>query len=188
MKTKTLFRHWRWTTVLLVAIILLVVGTSLVTAQTGTNTVYSCVNSTTGAIMIVPSWKKCTVPYSTTLNWNIIGPTGPTGATGPTGPTGPTGAQGLVGPQGAQGSTGISGWERVVSVLGPCEGSGCRIEEAWAFCPSGKVLLGGGAWANDGNIGSSWAETDTKWHVVMRNSAFNWATEVTITLLCAYVN
>jgi len=71
------------------------------------------------------------------------GPTGATGAEGPQGPAGPAGATGATGPQGA---AGVSGYERVVSdwtvLSGTVGGDAGGPANAW--CPTGKVVVGGG--------------------------------------------
>ena len=76
---------------------------------------------------------------------------GPTGATGATGATGPTGAQGAPGPAGAVGATGPAGTIAATSVFhgttlvsGPDPQVGVVLV-AKTQCPSGQILLTGGA-------------------------------------------
>jgi hypothetical protein len=99
------------------------------------------------------------------------GPTGPTGANGPGGPVGPTGPQGPAGaagvagpagPTGPQGPTGATGPDGPVGPTGPQGPAGPAIagleivsassviddtnpKTVTATCPTGKILLGGGA-------------------------------------------
>jgi hypothetical protein len=74
------------------------------------------------------------------LNWNQTGPQGPAGATGPQGPAGPTGPQGPAGPAGGYNRVG-----RGEGCAGTCSGEWYSTYlEAWAGCPSGMTLVGGG--------------------------------------------
>jgi hypothetical protein len=89
------------------------------------------------------------------LNWNQTGPQGPVGPTGLTGPAGPVGARGPAGPAGPagptgpQGPAGPAGGFQTVGRGEACAGT-CSSEyystylEAWAGCPSGQTLVGGG--------------------------------------------
>lgn len=74
------------------------------------------------------------------------GPQGPQGDTGPPGPAGrqgPEGPQGPVGPQGPAGPSGMSGWQIVTSVS---RANGLdTMTSAYATCPAGKIVVGGGA-------------------------------------------
>jgi hypothetical protein len=76
------------------------------------------------------------------------GEDGTDGATGPMGPGGATGATGVTGATGPAGEGGISGYEIVHTTLdfrsadGQTSGSG----PAQAYCPVGKVVLGGSVW------------------------------------------
>lgn len=65
---------------------------------------------------------------------------GPAGPTGPAGPAGPIGLTGEPGTPGAIGPAGISGWEIVTTVPNPMS----EATSAWATCPNGKRVLGGG--------------------------------------------
>jgi hypothetical protein len=65
------------------------------------------------------------------LNWNQTGPQGPAGPTGPQGPAGPAGGYNRVG--------------RGEACAGTCTGEWYSTYlEAWAGCPSGMTLVGGG--------------------------------------------
>lgn len=61
------------------------------------NTVYACVNNSSGAVKIVAADTVCH-NNETLQSWNIVGPTGPIGMTGMTGATGPQGADGATYP------------------------------------------------------------------------------------------
>ena len=80
------------------------------------------------------------------LNWNQTGPQGPAG---PAGQTGPQGLRGETGPQGPQGPAGPAGGYNSVARGEACAGT-CTSDyystylEAWAGCPYGKTLVGGG--------------------------------------------
>lgn len=94
---------------------------------------------------------------------HVVGPAGPQGATGPrgaTGPQGPAGIQGATGQRGATGAKGATGppgpagppgslaatqvveAPEVSSAPDPAAGT---TLDARASCPSGTILLGGGA-------------------------------------------
>jgi hypothetical protein len=84
----------RWS-VLGISLSVLLVG-AVTRADAQSNTVYACVNNSSGTVKIVPAGTVC--PINETLQtWNIVGPQGPAGATGGTGATGATGPQGPAG-------------------------------------------------------------------------------------------
>lgn len=58
-------------------------------AQTD-NTIYACINKSSGAVKIVSANTTCQI-NEVLVSWNIVGPTGPIGPPGPTGPPGPPG-------------------------------------------------------------------------------------------------
>jgi Collagen triple helix repeat (20 copies) len=87
-------------------------------------------------------------PKGDTGDTGPAGPTGPQGPKGDTGDTGPAGPQGPQGPAGPQGVPGISGYG-IVNTGFTTHSPGVIVE---AFCPSGKVVLGGGV--DLGNTGS----------------------------------
>ncbi len=90
------------------------------------NVIQACVNNTNGNVRIVSGSDECRQPEHP-LSWNIQGPPGPTGPIGPTGPTGPPG---------------VSDLQRV-------EFSSANTAEmhknAFANCPAGTLVVGGGA-------------------------------------------
>jgi Collagen triple helix repeat (20 copies) len=133
--------------------------------------IHGCYRKTSGQLIVIDSSGKGCEEGWTPLNWSQTGPKGATGATGPTGPTGPTGlkgatgptgatglkgatgatgptgptgATGATGPTGATGATGIPGVSGLVRVAGPSVSlSGC-CATAFATCPPGTKLVGGG--------------------------------------------
>ncbi len=72
-----------------------------VEAQAG-NTIYACVNNSSGAVKIVAPGATCN-NNETLRTWNIVGPAGPAGPAGPEGPAGPPGTNGADGAQGPGG-------------------------------------------------------------------------------------
>ena len=78
------------------------------------NTVYACVNNSSGEVKIVTSTTVCK-NNETLKTWNVVGPTGAigpqgsAGTTGAIGPQGPAGTTGAIGPQGPAGTTGAIG-------------------------------------------------------------------------------
>ena len=79
------------------------------------NTVYACVNNSSGEVKIVAADTVCK-NNATLQSWNIVGPDGAPGDTGPQGATGP---QGDTGPQGATGATGATGPKGDTGATGP---------------------------------------------------------------------
>ena len=84
------------------------------------------------------------IPFS----WNEQGIKGDKGDPGDTGPQGPQGEQGPQGLQGAQGPAGVSGYEMVVveESISPTINQSRTVDIRSARCPSGKRVIGGGAW------------------------------------------
>lgn len=118
------------------------------------------------------------------------GPAGPAGATGPAGPVGATGATGATGPAGAPG---LSGYARAtsppVTVMPGLEGS------AFAECPAGTKVLGGGFFATPAGsnlrvTNSTFGISDTTgapgWLVTMANQGAA-AAVIRATVSCAIV-
>ena len=112
------------------------------------NTVFACVNNSSGAVKLVSAGTVCP-SGSTLVSWNIVGATGPTGATGQTGAQGPTGATGQTGAQGPTGATGPTGAQGPTGATGPTGAQGPTGTIASQFCPSGGVVTGIGS---DGDI------------------------------------
>jgi hypothetical protein len=127
-------------------------------AQAQNNTVYACVNNSSGQVMIVSAATVCP-NGDTKRTWNVtgpagpIGPQGPVGALGPVGPAGPQGPAGAVGPQGPVGSVGPVGPQgpvaslsfytrRVASDLTTVAGGAQR--SVVARCDPGDIATGGG--------------------------------------------
>src|SRR6185312_2140371 len=133
-------------------------------------TYYGCLSITGGILTAVNTSGpvKCG-NLGKPVTWSQVGPVGPagaTGATGPTGPTGPTGTTGATGatgstgatgttgpsgPTGAQGTAGLTGLQVITSTaMNSCSSGGtCQFFLA-PTCPSGTVLIGGGAKTNFG--------------------------------------
>ena len=83
-------------------------------------------------------------PVGQTGLQGLTGAQGNTGPKGDTGRTGPMGPQGIQGPAGTNGTDGVAGyhwsearWSMAFQNL--------TQQNAWAWCPEGKVVLGGGA-------------------------------------------
>jgi hypothetical protein len=102
----------------------LAVGGGTLYAQVTTTVISACVNSNSGRLSITESGQCGN--GETLLSWNA---------------TGPAGAPGADGEQGEQGEPGISGLEQVVAF----DGGGDDRKEAYAACPPGKMVIGGGA-------------------------------------------
>lgn len=109
----------------------------------------------------------------------VTGPQGPVGLRGATGATGRQGSQGPAGQNGAQGARGPAGTiaastpvsgPAVLSSIDPAVGTAIS---ATASCPTGQVLLGGGAQiTGPGDVGksvmlrSSYPSSSTTWRTV----------------------
>lgn len=129
------------------------------------NVIHACAHDQTGALRQVDDDADCQ-PSESPVEWGIVGPEGPVGPMGPQGPVGPQGpigpegpvgatgpqgpagadgadgATGPAGPQGPAGTGGISGYEIVYeSVDNPVIQND---EIVRAYCPAGKVVVGGG--------------------------------------------
>jgi hypothetical protein len=117
-----------------------------------------------GALRVIDSAARCK-STETSLNWNQKGLTG---ARGPTGVSGTTGARGStgVGATGATGAAGVSGYEVVTKDIKNTEtfGSGTQVFGFDVQCPSGKVVVGGGAHAAIllGNVVTGQADLTTR--------------------------
>jgi hypothetical protein len=132
---------------------LVLAGAAGAAATTGVIT--ACVNTQTGAVLIVPNQiittTACPANF-TALSWNSQGPTGPQGpkgdpgAAGPPGPKGdtggpgPVGPAGPVGPQGPQGPAGSS-LVSMDDLAGlPCNRGAGTLQVSYA-APAGAVSL-----------------------------------------------
>ena len=126
----------------------LVVASTEVYAQSS-NTIHSCVTTSSGAVRIVGPTTVCKSNERFTT-WNIVGPAGPIGPigsqgpAGPAGPAGPTGSQGPAGPAGPAGPIGSQG---PVGPAGPAGPAGPDGPQG----PAGPSLITGGTFPN--NIG-----------------------------------
>jgi hypothetical protein len=103
----------------LILIALLLLGATVVYANSDGEEIYACVNPA-GQPRIVESLEECK-SQETDLWWNregIQGPVGPQGPQGEVGPQGEQGLQGEVGPQGPQGEVGPQGTQGEVGPQG----------------------------------------------------------------------
>jgi len=118
---------------LLVTLLLVVmgaVGASAIDGRAATNKLTGCRNTSTGTLDqvkagLLPIGGACGA-REVAVTWN---------KTGPRGPQGPTGATG------ATGAPGVSGRE-VVSAQSPMNSD--ELKTVTAYCPAGKVAVGGG--------------------------------------------
>jgi hypothetical protein len=122
--------------------------------------IHGCYNTSrsheaaTGALRVIDMAKpdgKC-ASWESSLNWNVKGPTGPQGPQGVQGPRGDTGPAGLAG------TNGISGYEVVFALNKP------HVSEAFAQCPTGKKVIGGGGGGASINL-SAPSNDNTAWSV-----------------------
>ena len=153
--------------------------------QPPTDSYQGCLNHTTGVLYEVkvnPTSAPHCLRHDTVIDWNQTGPQGaagpagatgtqgpagdtgpagpqgPKGDTGATGPQGPAGDVGPAGPQGPQGPGGVSGYQVVTKAVTFTDAPGATLQEyADAYCPTGKKLIGGGAFttADEGYLTSN---------------------------------
>jgi len=121
--------------------------------------IYACYVPASGTIYHIDETETCKAASHVALQWNVEGPQGPPGPQGPVGPQGPQGPAGPQGPQGPAGPQGVPGPQGPQGPAGPSglsgydRGHGFRVDnvppgsyrEAIAYCPAGKVVVGGGA-------------------------------------------
>lgn len=99
--------------------------------------IVGCYEAKKGALRVIDAEGGVTCEkYETQIAWDQAGTPGPQGPQGATGPQGPQGETGQTGPAG-----GLSGYEVVKGELVGGAVSGLSAE---AFCPEGKVPVGGG--------------------------------------------
>ncbi|MEA2219141.1 MAG: hypothetical protein QOJ35_1767 [Solirubrobacteraceae bacterium] len=168
-----------------------------------TGVINSCYTKSGGALRVIDASTGTCSSKETSLAWNVQGAQGPkgetgaTGATGAAGPAGPAGAGGADGADGAAGADGVAGYERVSAVRRdvplPFD------DDVIAQCPAGKVVLGGGGFAQLYNasgfvsLGSapvaSYTFQDDAWAVRFTQAAAGGATKATFTvsITCATV-
>ena len=125
--------------------VLLVGGFAAASVPDPSGVIHGCSKNNDGTLRVIDTAKTATCPngYSA-LDCNQTGPAGPAGQQGPAGLPGADGQQGPVGATGPVGASGISGYE---VVYGRNDVSPGRFdtEISWsAYCPAGKVVLGGG--------------------------------------------
>lgn len=117
-------------------------------------TIQGCYNTINGQLRVVHDDTECRNAEQG-IAWNQVGPQGiqgiqglegEKGDRGDQGIQGEPGAQGYVGPQGAPGAQGVPG-PASVSNYSVVQGPGARsnaITVAFAYCPTGTKVLGGG--------------------------------------------
>lgn len=102
------------------------------------------------------------------------GPEGPSGPAGPQGATGATGATGKTGPQGPAGTIASGTLIKAVAVVSAPDPSVGTTLVAQTSCPTGKVLLSGGALVTASNaadhgavvLQQTYPRTSTVWETV----------------------
>ena len=178
----------------LVAALAFAAGSAVVAyADQAASQIYACVNNSSGTIHVIDAMAACN-SNEVKLVWNTQGPQGAKGDTGPQGFKGDTGAQGVQGIQGPAGANGVSGYTQVTAEF--TVPSSTAELRAWATCPVGTVVLGGGPWRftnpNDGDIvptvTQSAPTSTTTWEVKIDNagSARRW--DYALVLTCARAN
>jgi hypothetical protein len=100
----------------------------------GTDTIFACYATRTGAVRIVDSTTTACPRGESLVSWNQRGQAGPQGTQGMQGPKGDTGPQG---PQGPEGDAGAEGPQGIAGPAGPAgtnglDGSGFAFRGAWA--------------------------------------------------------
>jgi len=123
-----------------VAALLLAALGAYALASSGGATITVCVEHEGGALY---SAKKC-ARHDRKLSWNRQGPAGPAGQSGPAGPQGAQGREGDQGRQGTQGPPGMSDYQVVSGTPVLSSGGGINLDSAYAYCPPGTSVLGGG--------------------------------------------
>jgi hypothetical protein len=101
----------------------------------------------------------------------VQGAAGLPGAQGPAGPQGLTGPQGLVGPQGPAGI--ITGHQVVSTALSTVTLTGVQSTTAFATCPTGKRVFGGGYETTGTSVlqpVSMYPTTVSTWSVTLRHN------------------
>lgn len=167
-------------------------------ATSDSGTIDGCYLKATGSLRVIDASAsglrgQC-LAAETPISWNQVGPQGPQGAQGlpggkgdkgdqgvqglpgEKGDTGPQGEQGLKGdpgpqgPKGDQGPAGVSGYSRVYNELNVATGQAATIDAA---CPAGKVVVGGGFYAdnNSFSVSESFPIDGQTWRVTARNGA-----------------
>ena len=146
--------------------------------------IHACYNPA-GQIRIVGSADDCK-SQETPLTWNIVGPQG---LPGPQGPKGEQGEKGDQGDQGPAGPAGVSGYEVVskdFQITSYVFSGDYSVD-----CPSGKVVLGGGAKgipqssSNPFVLRGSWPNGDSGWSVKIFDYGFG---NLTVYAICADVS
>jgi hypothetical protein len=113
-------------------------GAAYATIPGGDGVIHSCYAKSGGTLRVIDASVVNCKDGETALNWNQQGAKGDKGDPGPPGPQGPQGIQGEPGP------AGVSGYEQV-TVDKQSNVDASIFTPATATCPTGKVVVGGGA-------------------------------------------
>lgn len=144
---------------LLVAVVIVLalgVGTVYAAIPNGNGTYRACLVKATGSVRLINYPKVSTCPKGEKLiAWSAKGPAGPQGAPGAQGPAGPADWNAIPNkPAGfADGidDAGVTG-VKVTRVSGPKSAPQADgVTFAYAYCPEGSLLVGGGADIDTGN-------------------------------------
>ncbi len=152
------------------------------TALTGTveaqsvNTLFACVNNSSGAVHFVAAGSTCN-DNETLTSWDIVGPQGPPGATGLTGATGPAGPAGATGPAGPAGATGPTGPAGATNVQYVSHQGVAGTGFARVFCFTGTKVVGGGGFVFGGTsnaIMQNYPISDNTGVIAFDSTAVGW--------------
>ncbi len=141
---------------LLVAVVIVLalgVGTVYAAIPNGTGTYRACLAKNTGTVRLINYPKVSTCPKGEKLiAWNAKGPAGAQGPQGPAGPADwnaiPNKPAGFADGVDNEGITGV----KVTRVSGPKSAPQADgVTFAYAYCPEGSLLVGGGADIDTGN-------------------------------------
>jgi hypothetical protein len=181
-----------------VAFVIMGGGIALASIPGGDGVIHGCYQKSNGQLRVVDVADDGCLNSELALQWNqtglqgVQGPLGPQGVQGPRGEIGSQGPQGLQGgpgpqgTQGPQGPVGVSGYQIVVSP--PARANAITV--AYAECPGGKKVLGGGfnKVGNDDQILTSlptiFQNGNGAWQVSLRTSQGG----TTAYAVCAFVS
>lgn len=140
--------------------------------------IHGCVAKTGGVLRVVKVGKKCpkrTVSIAFSQKGQP-GANGLPGGRGPAGNGGPTGATGVTGP------AGISNYQIVLGVPASSSGGGENLDTAFAACPSGTTVLGGG-FTSSGSNAQIYVQNQVPYAGGMPNT---WTVQTTSASVSAY--
>jgi hypothetical protein len=102
-------KHFFSLAIIVLPVAIVSLWTAPAQAQTDSNTIYACYQTSGGQLRRVSGPGQCTNRSEIPLSWNISGAPGPKGDKGDPGPQGSPGPKGDKGDQGIQGPQGIQG-------------------------------------------------------------------------------